>query len=75
MYERDKRMSMKWYVTEDGVNLYDLFSAGVAFGRSLPNATWTEQEWYDALEAMLPPAFVAKLDAQARERQAKSGKS
>jgi hypothetical protein len=64
---------LKWYVTEDGVNLYDLFRAGIGFGQARPKgATWTEQEWCDALEAALPPDFVAKLDAQARERQRQS---
>lgn len=67
-------MNMKWYVTEDGVNLYNLFRAGIGFGQAYAyrgGRKWTEQEWYDALEAALPPDFVAKLDEEARKRQGK----
>lgn len=69
---------LKWYVTEDGVNLYDLFRAGIGFCQAhtehredAGGRMWTEQEWYDALESALPPDFVAKLDEQARKRHGK----
>jgi hypothetical protein len=64
---------IKWYVTEEGVNLYDLFKAGIGFcqahTRYAGGRKWTEQEWYDALESALPPEFVAKLDEEAHHRQ------
>jgi hypothetical protein len=71
-------MRLKWYVTEDGVNLYDLFRAGIGFGQAhtkfrkdAGGSMWTEEEWYDALEGALPSDFVAKLDEQARQRRSK----
>jgi hypothetical protein len=62
---------IKLYVTQDGVNLYNVFKQGVLFGQGHPEGQWAEQEWYDALDAALPPDFVAKLDEQARKRHGK----
>jgi len=57
-----------WYMTEDGVNLYDVFCAGIRFGFTHTNEKWTEDEWYQALEAALPVKFVQKLEKAAMER-------
>ena len=54
-------MKLKCYVTKDGVNLYDLFRAGIGFAQAHRNNNWTEQEWYEALEAALPQGFLATL--------------
>jgi hypothetical protein len=41
-------------------SLYDLFKAGINFGKKHARNVWTEQEWYDALDVALartgPPA-------------------
>jgi len=54
-------MKLKWYVTKDGINLYDLFLAGIGFGQAHRNNNWTEDEWYEALEAALPQEFLTTL--------------
>jgi len=48
---------MKYYHSEnypDGVNLYDLFRAGVLFAKLHSEKQYTEAEWYAALDAALP---------------------
>jgi hypothetical protein len=60
----DTPMKYKIYITEDGVNLYDLFSAGVQFARKNRNNQWREEEWYEALEAALPKEFIENLQKQ-----------
>ena len=64
---------MKHYFTKDGINLYDVFKAGVGFGRTktllearrrgkaVEAPAWTEKEWRQALEAALPEEFLAGL--------------
>ena len=55
-----------WYMTEDGVNLYNVFRAGIRFAGTHSNNDWTEDEWYEALEAALPAEFVQKLELAVR---------
>jgi hypothetical protein len=53
---------MKVYVTKDGVNLYDLFRAGVRFGARHSAFRYTEAEWFAALEEALGKDYVASLE-------------
>jgi hypothetical protein len=55
-------MLRPWYATKDGISLYDIFGAGVLFGR-VHGYQYTEDEWYAALERSLPADFLAKLKA------------
>ena len=55
-----------WYMTGDGVNLYDVFRAGIRFAETHSNNNWTEDEWYEALEAALPAEFVQNLEQAVR---------
>ena len=60
----DTPVKIKIYITEDGVNLYNLFKAGIGFGQAHRNMQWTEEEWYEALEAALPKEFIENLQKQ-----------
>jgi hypothetical protein len=60
----DTPMKCKIYITEDGVNLYNVFKAGIGFAMAHRNNQWREEEWYEALEAALPKEFIENLQKQ-----------
>jgi hypothetical protein len=60
---------MKVYITREGINLYDVFKAGIGFCQAHPNHNWTEEEWYAALEAALPEDFLATLTKQEGQKE------
>jgi hypothetical protein len=55
-------MKTKIYFTQDDVNLYNVFKAGIGFGQAHRNNVWTEEEWFAALEAALPKEFIETLE-------------
>jgi hypothetical protein len=56
-------MKMKWeyFVTKDGVNLYELFNAGIRFGETHVLRDWTPEEWVGALEQHIPKEALAEM--------------
>ncbi|MFY9701671.1 MAG: hypothetical protein ABSC07_19315 [Terriglobales bacterium] len=55
--EKKKTKPMVWYVTKNGINLYEVFRAGVIFGGVHSDTGWKEDEWLAALEASLPEGW------------------
>lgn len=64
---------MKIYITKDRVNLYDVFRAGVLFGTTHRESSYTEAEWYAALESALGADYVASLET-VEEMTARQGR-
>jgi hypothetical protein len=60
---------MKIYITKDGFNLYDIFAAGVALGRSEYSPKYKggyapQEDWYAALDAAIGEKRLATLETQ-----------